>query len=171
MISRVVALAALLLVALIVQTVLFPQLPTGWIRPDVLLLVVVAVGLADGPFPGMRVGFAAGLMTDLLVLVAPLGLATLVFTVIGFAVGTIRPYLAPSSITAPLVLAGITGALGTAAYGTLALLLGDERFAGWTLIEASLGVAIYNVLIAPLVIRPVAMLLERFPRATAGQEA
>ncbi|MEX2486834.1 MAG: rod shape-determining protein MreD [Nitriliruptoraceae bacterium] len=171
MIARIVALAAVLLVALVTQTVLFPLLPTAWFRPDVLLLVVVAVALADGPFPAMRVGFAAGLLTDLLVLVAPLGIATLVLTVVGYVVGALRPYLSPSSVSAPLAVALVTGGAATAAYGTLAMLLGDDRFGARTLVEAAFGVAVYNALIAPLVLRPVAALLERFPRTSASQEA
>lgn len=171
MIARIAVLAGVLLAALLAQTVLFPMLPTAWFRPDVLLLVVVAVALADGSFPAMRVGFAAGLLTDLLVLIAPLGIATLVLTVVGSVVGAVRPYLAPSSVTAPLAVAFVTGGVATAAVGSLAMLLGDDRFAWANVVEAAFGVAVFNVLVAPLVLRPVALVLERFPRASAGQDA
>ncbi len=168
MIARAAVVALLLIIAAVAQTVLFPLLPTGFFRPDLFVLLVVAVALADGPLPGLRVGFTAGLIADLLISVAPAGLATLVLTVVGFTVGSLRPYLSQSSITAPLIVALVASGASTLAYGALALLLGDERFGGWILVEASLGVAIYNAVLAPVVIGPVERLLERVPRAATS---
>lgn len=167
MIARPLIMFLVLIVAATLQTALFPVLPTGWFRPDLLLLLVVAVALEDGPLPGMRIGFAAGLLTDLLVSLSPAGVATLVMTVIGAVVGTIRPYLAPSSLSAPLLIAFATGLFGTATYGTLALLLGDDRVTGMMLLESSVGVALYNAVLAPLAIGPIGRLLRHFPRQTA----
>ncbi len=167
MILRSVMIGLLLVVAVAAQTALFPLLPTGWFRPDLPLLVVVAVGLKDGPLPGLRVGFAAGLMTDLLITLAPAGLATLVMTVIGFVTGTIRPYLAPSSVSAPLLVAFSSGALGTGAYGLLALLLGDDRLSGVVLAQSAVAVGLYNLVLAVPVITFVGGLLRRFPRNTS----
>ncbi|MEX2325096.1 MAG: rod shape-determining protein MreD [Nitriliruptoraceae bacterium] len=167
MIARPIVIGLALIIAVTLQTALFPLLPTGWFRPDLLLLLVVAVALEDGPLPGMRIGFAAGLVTDLLVTLSPAGVATLVMTVIGTVIGTIRPYLAPSSLTAPLFIAFASGLLGTATYGTLALLLGDDRVTGTMLVQSSVAVALYNAVLAPVVIGPVGRLLRKFPRQTA----
>lgn len=171
MILRVVAIGVVLLTAAVLQTSLFPSLTLLGFRPDLLMLIVLSVALRDGPLAGVRVGAAAGLLTDLLVIQAPIGLSMLVFTAIGYGVGLIRPYLAPGSITAPLVLAFTTGALGTAGYGLLTSLLGDDRVTAALLIQASLAVGLYNTLLAPIVLRLMRRLTDRFPvgRALAAE--
>jgi rod shape-determining protein MreD len=162
-IARVVLVGVLLVTAIVLQTALFPSLELLGFRPDLVLLVVLAVGLRDGSLSGLRVGFVAGLLTDLLVSQAPLGLSILVYTGIGYAVGLARPYLAPDSMTAPVLLAFVSGALGTAAYGVLALLLGDDRVTPVLLLQAALTVGLYNTLLAPVALGLVGRLSERFP--------
>lgn len=165
---RVVVLALLLVTVVLAQTALFPFLALGGLRPDLLLLVVIGVALSDGVMPGLRVGFAAGLMADLLVDQAPVGLAALVLTGVGYVIGTARPYLAPDSLTAPVLLAFLSSLLGTAGYGVLSLLLGEERVTGQMLLQASVSVAIYNTLLAPIVFGVVRRLSARFPLEAAG---
>jgi rod shape-determining protein MreD len=162
-ILRAIVVTLLLVTAALLQTTLFPFLSLAGFRPDLLLLVAVAIALHDGPMAGARVGFAAGLLADLLVAQAQVGLAALVFGAVGFVVGMARPYLAPESFTAPLILAFLSGALGTAAYGVLALLLGDDRVTVPLLLQASLVVALYNTLLAPGVLAAVGRLCDRFP--------
>ncbi|MEX2504739.1 MAG: rod shape-determining protein MreD [Egicoccus sp.] len=168
MILRVLAVGLLLVTAALLQTALFPFLTLAGFRPDLLLLVTVAVGLHDGPLPGLRVGFAAGLLTDLLVTQSPVGIAVLITTVTGFVVGLARPYLAPESVTAPVIIAFVTGLLGTAGYGVLALLLGEERIAPVMLLQASVAVGLYNTVLAPLALIAVRRLSDRFPLTGPG---
>ncbi len=163
MILRTVVVGLLLVTAGLLETSLFPFLALGGFRPDVLLLVVLAIGLRDGALAGLRVGFAAGLLSDLMVAEAPVGLAALVYTGIGFTVGLARPYLAPDSITAPVILAFLSGLIGTAGYGFLAFLLSDDRITAALLVQSSLAVALYNTLLAPIVIGTVTRLSDRFP--------
>ncbi|MFA9430863.1 rod shape-determining protein MreD [Egicoccus sp. AB-alg2] len=168
MILRVLVVGLLLVTAAVLQTALFPFFTLAGFRPDLLLLVTLAVGLRDGPLAGLRVGFAAGLLTDLLVSESPVGLAALVYTAIGFTVGLARPYLAPESITAPVILAFLSGLLGTAAYGVVALLLGEDRTTPLMLAQASVAVALYNTLLAPIVLGAVRRLSDRFPLSGPG---
>jgi rod shape-determining protein MreD len=165
---RSLVVGLLLVTAVLVQTALFPFLALGGFRPDLLLLLVVGIALSDGVMPGLRVGFAAGLMTDLLVDQAPVGLGALVYTGVGYTIGLARPYLAPDSLTAPVLLAFVSGLLGTAGYGVLSLLLGDERVTGPMLLQASASVALYNTLLAPIVFGIVRRLSDRFPLEAAG---
>lgn len=165
---RGLVIALLIVTAVLAQTALFPFLALGGLRPDLLLLVVIGVALSDGVMPGLRVGFAAGLLTDLLVDQAPVGLAALVFTGVGYVIGTARPYLAPDSLTAPLLLAFLASLFGTAGYGLLSLLLGDERVTGQMLLQAAASVAIYNTLLAPIVFGAVRRLSDRFPLEAGG---
>lgn len=160
---RVAVLGAILVAAAALQTSLFPALTLLGFRPDLLILVVLGIALRDGPLVGVRVGAVAGLLADLLVLQSPVGLSMLVYTAIGYLVGLVRPYLAPGSITAPLLLAFTTGAAGTAAYGLMTSLLGEGRITPSLLVQASLAIGLYNTLLAPLVLWLLRRVTDRFP--------
>jgi rod shape-determining protein MreD len=163
MVLRVVAIGLTLVTAAVLQTALFPALSMGGFRPNLLLLVVLGVALHDGALSGMRVGFAAGLLADLLTTQSPVGVATVVLTGIGYTVGVARPYIAPGSFTAPVLLAFVSGLLGTAGFGVLAGLLGESPVSLPLLASASLGVALFNTLLAPVVLGLVRRLSDRFP--------
>ena len=165
---RVAVTTLLLVTAVLLETALFPFVALVGFRPNLLLLVVVGIALADGAMSGLRVGFAAGMLTDLMVDQAPVGLAALVFTGVGYVIGLARPYLAPDSLTAPILLAFVSGLLGTAGYGVLSILLGDERVTGALLVQASVSVALYNTLLAPIVFGVVDRLSDRFPLEAAS---
>jgi rod shape-determining protein MreD len=169
-IARTLVIGLLLVTAAVLETALFPAVALLAVRTDLLLLVVIAVALRDGPLAGLRVGAAAGLLADLLVSQSSAGLGLLVMTVIGYAIGVARPYLAPDSWTAPILLTFVASLVGTAAFGTLAMLLAEERAAPALVVEASLLVALTNTLLAPLVVGVVGRLSERFPLRGAATE-
>jgi rod shape-determining protein MreD len=169
MIVRLLAVALTVVTAAVLQTALFPSLTLLGFRPDLLLLVVLAIALRDGVTAGALVGAAAGLVTDLLVSQAPLGLGVAVYAGIGYGVGQARPYLAPGSISAPLLLAFVAGGIGTAGYGALASLLGDDRVTPTLLLRASLSVALYNTLLAPIVFGLLRRLSDRFPMRSSSR--
>lgn len=170
MIRRALVIALLLLTATVLQTALFPSITLLGFRPDLLLLVVVAVALRDGPLAGVRVGFVTGLLSDLLAVQTPVGLAVLIHTGVGYAIGFARPYLAPESITAPLLLAFFSAAVGTAGFGLMAVLLGEEQLPATYLLQAAIVVGLYNTLLAPVVLGLVRRLVARFPLSGAAAE-
>ena len=83
-------LSAVLVVALVLQTTVVPDLRVLGVCADMMLLCTVCAALVGGPELGGVVGFAAGLMADLFLATTPLGLSALTFTVVGYAVGSIR---------------------------------------------------------------------------------
>ena len=163
MILRALVIGLLLLTAAVLETALFPALTLLGYRPALLLLVVLAVALQDGPMSGARVGVVAGLLADLLVVQSPVGLSVLIHTSVGYLAGVSRPYLAPDSLSAPLALAFVTGAVGTAGYGTMASLLADERASAEQVVQAALAVGLYNMLLAPIAYAALRRLSDRFP--------
>lgn len=104
--SRVVL---LVVAALCVQGPVLDRLQVGRAHPDLLLLLPVIAGLLAGPGEGAWVGFLAGLGADLSLPTA-FGLSALVFTLTGFAVGSIVQAL----IEGPWWVVPLTGAVGTA---------------------------------------------------------
>ena len=170
MIARGVVVGLLLLAAVVLQTALFPALTLFGFRPDLLLLLTVVIATRDGALAGVRVGGVSGLMTDLLVTSSPVGLGVFVYGVAGALVGWSRPYFAPTSLTAPLLLAAAASVLGTAAYGVLASLLADERVGASLVLQGAIAVGLYNTLLAPAAGALVRRISEAFPLRGAGTE-
>ena len=163
MIQRVGMVTLVLVTAAILQTSLLPFLSMSGFRPDLLLLVTIAFALRDGLLSGLRIGFAAGVLVDLLLNESPVGLTALVFVGIAYAVGVARPFLAPDSWTAPVILS-VTGTLvGVAGYGLLSAVLAEDAIAVGLIVQASLVSAIYALLLAPIVFGLVRRLSDQFP--------
>ncbi|MFF5250399.1 rod shape-determining protein MreD [Streptosporangium sp. NPDC000095] len=141
---------ALLLGIMILQVTVVNRLPLpGHAAPDLVLLAVVGYALARGAAAGAVMGFAAGLVSDLLPPAAHLlGHNALVFCLIGFMAGRAvesRPAAGPLAALA-CAIAGPVVALVTGA------LVGDPR-AGVSMLTAVLPQAmIYNLLAAPPVV-------------------
>jgi rod shape-determining protein MreD len=62
---RAAAAIWVLLMAMVLQVSVLPHLAVGGVVPDVVLVVVVAVGLRHGSEAAMVLGFAGGLLLDL----------------------------------------------------------------------------------------------------------
>ncbi len=99
----------IILVAVIVQAPVLDRIQVARSHPDLMLLLPVMAGLVAGPGEGAWVGFLAGLAADL-ALPTAFGLSALVFTLTGFAVGSIVQAL----IEGPWWVVPLTGAVGTA---------------------------------------------------------
>lgn len=166
--KRAAVIGLLLISAALVQTALFPYLALGGFRPDLLLLLTAALALRDGPLTGTLVGFSAGLLNDLLLVQATVGISPLVLVCVGYLVGVARPYLALGSVTVPLAIAAGSGLLATLAFGIVSRLLGDPRFSLELIGRASVLVAIYNTLLAPVAFSVAAGISERFPPERAA---
>lgn len=168
MIKRLVMVTLLVLTAALLQTALMPFVSLEGFRPDLLLLVTVAFALREGPEVGARIGFVSGLTADLLLNHSAVGLNALVLLGVGYVIGVSRRYVARESVTAPLLLAFVASLLGAAGYALLARLLGDERFTLALVLQSSIFVALYNTLLAPVVVGVVTRLIERFPAEAAS---
>jgi rod shape-determining protein MreD len=91
-VRRLLVLGAVLVAAVLVQSTVLAGLRLAGVRPDLLVLVVVAVAMASGATGGAVFGFVAGLVADLL-FDLPVGVSALVYTGVGYAVGTVRVYV------------------------------------------------------------------------------
>lgn len=163
MIQRVGVVTLVLVTAAILQTSLLPFLALSGFRPDLLLLITIAFALRDGLLTGLRVGFAAGVLTDLLLNESPVGLTALVFVGVAYAVGMAKPYLAPDSVTAPIILSVFGTLIGVAGYGVLSALLAEDPISLGLVIRASAVSAIYAMLLAPITVGIVRRLSDLFP--------
>jgi rod shape-determining protein MreD len=163
-VRRLLVLAAVVVVAVLLETTVFGELRLAGVRPDLLVLSVVAVAMASGPVSGAAFGFSAGLVGDLL-FDLPVGVSALVYTAAGFAVGTARVYVTSQL---PLVHLVLVGAASLASVWCSGLLLRVFDLVSWaTVARSGPLVALYNLLLAPFVYPVVRALAERVPAKPA----
>lgn len=148
--------AAVVLTALLVQGVLLSRLP---LAPDLLLVVVVAFALAEGPSSGALTGFVAGLLVDVQA-DHELGRVALAYALAGHVAGLVHDRPDRSRLL-PLGVAAVAAALAVTAYAAEGVLLGDPRttLAAWG--SALAATVVWCVLLAPLVAPLVAALVDR----------
>lgn len=161
------ALAVLaVLTAVLLQGVVLAPLPLpGAGRPDLVLVVVVAFALAQGPAVGMAVGFGAGLLLDLLG-DHPAGLLALVLCLVGYGCGVVADE-ADRSTLAPLLIVAAAAVAATVGYAALSALGGDPRVSWVSLSRALPSTVAYDVILAPLVVPLVAAGSSRLDPAAA----
>jgi len=115
--------AVLLLVALLLQVGLVADLRLFDASGDLLLVLVVAIALVDGPDRGATWGFAAGIAYDL-VLDTPFGLSALVYALVGFLAGAVGVAMVRPAGWWPVTIAAVAGFLATFAYAVVGNLVG-----------------------------------------------
>ena len=80
---------ATVLTALLLQSTVLSRLPLPGGAPDLLLVLVVAYALAEGPLSGTVTGFCAGLLADL-TSDHELGRTALVLALVGYVAGLVH---------------------------------------------------------------------------------
>ena len=95
-------LGALLLVALLLQTTVAPNIRVLGASPDFALIIVVCVALLRGAETGAVFGFLTGTLVGV-ALLEPLGLSALAFVVAGYFAGRYAETADLSAPVAPLV--------------------------------------------------------------------
>lgn len=160
--NRILLSTALVVIALVLQVCVFARLHLPGAVPDLLLLVVVALGLVYGHSGGALVGFGAGLLADL----APpadhaAGRYALVLCVVGYAVGLARPETGRlRSATVPMLVV-VGAAIGsTLLYAGVGSLVGDTAARHVGLTGLLFTAALYDLLLAPFTV-PLIMALAR----------
>jgi len=99
----------LILAALLQSTVLLPfQIQNT--RPDFVLLLLIFFAHQLGSFQGMTMGFAAGLVMDLIGL-SPLGFHSFIYTAAGYFFGATRGKVYVDALTLPVLLALLASAI------------------------------------------------------------
>jgi len=150
--------AALILTALLLQSVVFARFQLAGAKPELVYLLTIVLAFLEGPSSGAVAGFAGGMAQDFL-LNQPKGITALTLTLVGYTVGTLRQYVSSPSPLLPVLLVGGATAVGVLFNGIVSFLLGQFDFGLGYLLRVSVLSGIYNALLTPLlfpVIRRVA---------------
>ena len=139
--------AAILLVAVVLQASFFAFLRILGATPDVMPVVVTAIGLMGGAVTGAVCGFVAGLALDS-VLLQTLGMSSLVLLSVGYLAGRYREGFEIDSRMAPALLAAGLTALATAGFTVLQITLGVETSVSLLLLREIVVKALLAFLLA-----------------------
>lgn len=132
---------------------LFVQLPIMGVIAVPLLLIAIAAGIAGGPDRGAMVGFFAGLIYDLLLPLAPVGLGALSFCIVGFVVGRYQATVVRSATWLKMAIATLASAGGMLLYVGVGLLVNQENFLQRPIWPIIVVVSVINGLLSPLAVR------------------
>ena len=150
MVRRTLAIAAILITALLLQSTIFAEVRLLGARPELMYLVVIVLAILEGPSEGAVVGFIGGMMQDFL-LNQPKGITALTLTLLGYTVGLARQYVVSPSPLLPtmMVFAGTFG--GVVFYETVAVLLNTLHPDAVFFLRMALFSALYTALLTPIV--------------------
>ena len=109
MMRRLLPTIGAVVVAALLQAGLAPYMAIGGVVPNFLLLVVVTLALVEGPAAGCSVGFACGLIFDLLG-PGPVGPMVLVLSVTGYLAGLLHENMFAEGWLLPITVLGDRGA-------------------------------------------------------------
>jgi rod shape-determining protein MreD len=159
--GTILRLAVLVFFVVIFQVAGFATLHLFGASPDLVPLLVGAIGLLGGSVPAAIVGFSCGLLLDL-ALGQPMGASSLVLTAVGYGVGRYREVRDPSHGLLPIPV----GAAATAGYvfgfAALSFMLEVRGPVSPSVIREMIITILLNALLALLVFP----LIRRFMRPT-----
>ena len=165
---RALAAGAAVMLALLLQVSLLPNLAWQGVVPNLALLVVVGAALTQGPQFAMVLGFAAGALVDL----APpadhtAGRWALALTVVGYVAGRVRSEADPSATTVVGTVAA-SSFVGTSIFAITGLVLG-ELSVGVGQLLLVIGVAlVWDVVLTPFELPPLMALFRRLEPSRAA---
>lgn len=162
MTARRGVLALLVLVAVVLQDAVVARLPLPGSPPDLVLVVVAAIGLLEGPRTGMVVGFAAGLLADLSA-DHELGRLAVAYVLAGLVAGLLQDDVG-GPVVVPLLAGGGAALVAVLAFAAEGVLLGDERVTGGAVWRSLVSTVPYCAALTPFVVPPVGALLRRVDR-------
>jgi rod shape-determining protein MreD len=141
---------AVVFVAALLQVVIVSSILISGGSPDLLLVVVVALGLLRGSIPGAVLGFAGGVVVDVVTL-GTLGVTSLVLTLAGFWAGRYGETTGRGRRFAPVIAVGAITLLAGAFGYVLQYLLDEEVVAQHALVTALAPAFVLNlVLVLPV---------------------
>jgi rod shape-determining protein MreD len=140
-------LGALAFGTVVIQQAAVSQISIFGVTADLGPLVVMSVGLLAGSMPGAIMGFATGLLVDL-VLFQTLGVTSLLYIVIGYWSGRVRELLDPAHGLVPMGMGAAATAVAGFGMALIQVLLGVDAPVSALLLQQIFVTILVNTLIA-----------------------
>jgi len=163
-----IRLALIVVVCVLMQISFFSHFAFLGAQPEIVPVVVAAIGLMGGAVTGGVVGFATGLLLDA-ALLQTMGVSSLILLSVGYLAGRYREGFEIDSSLGPALVAGGLTLLAAAGFVALQMMLGVEAQVSGLIVREILMKGIFGFLLAyplyPLIrffLRP-ALVLEDSP--------
>jgi rod shape-determining protein MreD len=150
--------AVTIVTALLLQVTVIGRLPVPGAAPDLLLVLVLAFGLAEGPMAGMATGFIAGMLADGLS-AHEMGRLALCYALAGYVTGNLQDN--ERSTLQPFGAVALGAVVSLGAFAGEGILLGDDRITLHAVLRAALSSVPYDVVLTPFVVPLVGGLVRR----------
>jgi rod shape-determining protein MreD len=150
--------ASSIVTALLLQLTVIGRLPVPGAAPDLVLVLVVAFALAEGPMSGMTTGFLAGLLADGLA-DHEMGRLALAYALVGYVTGMLQDDEHSALQPFGAVLLGALTWLLT--YSAEGILLGDVRLSFHAVARIAVSGVPYDVVLTPFVVPLIGGLVRR----------
>lgn len=154
MTNRVFIAIGVLAAAFILQVGVAPYVAIAGVTPNFFMIAAVAIALVAGPNEGATVGFAGGLLYDMVGMTA-VGPMALVLAIAGYVAGLLQQNMFAEGWVLPLTTLGIVSAIGEISYLIVISVLGVDVVFWRTLLTLSVPTAVYTTLVG-LVFYPTA---------------
>jgi rod shape-determining protein MreD len=139
--------AALGLVAVIIEIAAVSQIPLFGVTADLSPLVVMAVGLLAGAVAGATVGFGIGLFVDL-TLAQTLGVSSLIYVLVGYGAGRLRELRDPQGALVPMAAGAAATAAALVGFSVVQFMLGVDSPVSYLLARQIAATVLLNTIIA-----------------------
>jgi len=146
--KRALLISLLVVTGLVIETSILGEATLGGAKPQLLLVMTVALAMGEGPALGAGFGFTAGLASDMLTGL-PMGLTAMTYTIVGYAVGTIRAQVQTPTAWLPAAMEFTATLGGVLLYSAIGLLLGQQVTGGSSLVLRAVYTACYSALLTP----------------------
>lgn len=158
--NKLLPIALALVVSVVLQVALAPQIALLGVVPNLLFLVVVTLAFLEGPVAGSVAGFVGGLFFDLLG-ASVVGPYALVFCLVGYMAGLLQANLFAEGWLLPVTIVFVAGLGAEVAYGVIMAVL-DVGMPFWgAFIRIMLPGAVYNTALAVLLYPVLARVLRQ----------
>jgi rod shape-determining protein MreD len=151
--------AVSIVTALLLQICVVARLPLPGAAPDLLLVLVLAFGLAEGPLSGTVTGFCAGLLADCFA-AHEMGRLALAYALAGYVTGNLQDDTERSTLQ-PFGAVAFGALVSIGAFSFEGVLLGDHRIMWHTVARAVVSSVPYDVVLTPFVVPLVTGLVRR----------
>lgn len=145
--------------AVLLQLTVVGRLPLPGVAPDLVLVLVVAYALTEGPMSGLVTGWAAGILMDALS-AHELGRYALAYSVAGYLTGMLQDETERSTLQ-PFGAVALGAVLALATFLGVGILLGDPRITAHAVGRSLVSSVPYDVVLTPFVVPLVAGLVRR----------
>lgn len=140
----------LVMTAFLLQTVVVPHIRIFGVQPDLILVVVICLALAEGQLLGASFGFMGGFLEDLL-MAEYMGFNMLTKTIVTSLAGLLKGYGRPEGTFLPVATVFGASILGQVIFALLAFLFGDTTVFKAVFTWLIFPTALYNALFTPFI--------------------